>query len=1209
MADLQTVSTSRSQLLVRTSSSAAGPRSAPSLSLDNQSLPLVPLCPNETATVTPGVSTPHRWYVADLGRTGLSTAELWELAHQAKRSAQLSADGAEGYVEPDLVQEWPYANVVRSRPGTLGAAPGDLCVFNGQDTALPRGSDFAWHLEDVYSQLATARGSVVGTSQPVRIGILDTGIDPGHMTRPKHLRLDLARNFVDDGRPPNDPTDPYERGLFNNPGHGTGTLGLLAGNLFNNPVISPFNDYIGGAPEAEIVPLRIATSVILFRTSAFATALDYLIAPNGNAADRADVVSMSMGGLASRAWADVVNRAYEAGLTIITAAGNNYPGTPASIVFPARFQRVIAACGVMADGRPYTRNNVPFPRMAGNYGPPSKMTTALSAYTPNTSWAEINCSNIVDMDGSGTSSATPQIAAAAALWLQKYKSALTTMAPWQVVEAVRSALFRSAKQPADPTYGAALGRGILQAAKALQVQPVASAQPTPPDSAAFALIRGLFGVPGLAPTPADMLELELTQVIQRDLPLSNRLADAERSGNALDDETKRWLIDRVVSQSDASPTLKAALTAAYPTRYLPPVSAGPGPVAVAKWPARVRKAAIPARRRLRGYAFDPQLSTEFETVAINAMTYDIPWESPLKAGPCGEYLEVVDFDPASGGYYQPVDLDDPNLLAQDGLTPSEGNPQFHQQMVYSVAMRTIENFEKALGRRVLWSPRMQAHDDSFYVPRLRIYPHAFRQRNAYYDPTRKALLFGYFPAADDDPGRIYPGGTVFTCLSHDIVAHETTHAILDGLNRGLLDPSNPDVLAFHEAFADCVALLQHFSFPGVLRNQIAKARGDLRSRNLLAELAVQFGEATGRYGALRSAIGRINPDTRAWEPLRPDPSELAQTREPHARGAILVAAIFDAFLTIYQRRTEDLLRIATRGTGVLPEGALHPDLVVRLADEAARAARHTLRMCVRAVDYCPPIDLTFGDYLRALITADAQLMPDDSLNYRIAFVDAFRRRGIYPKGLRSISVDTLIWDSPSEVIAKLLHNPIVALRAKGASLANVDAAAANARKLIFSRQREWRKAANAILKNCFIGLAAEDRASLSLETGLDMSPGYASFEVRSIQMAQKVGPDDNTAPQILISLVQERRVPLAANPGQSFVFRGGCVIVADPRSGIVEHVIQKNVRSQSRQASEEKFRMSARESLVGMYFGQSMSADSSRTFALLHGVDTENPHA
>ena len=107
-----------------------------------------------------------------------------------------------------------------------------------------------------------------------------------------------------------------------------------------------------------------------------------------------------------------------------------------------------------------------------------------------------------------------------------------------------------------------------------------------------------------------------------------------------------------------------------------------------------------------------------------------------------------------------MDLNDPHLLAQDGLDPSESNPQFHQQMVYAVAMRTIRTFERALGRLALWSPRLRrclrrdrtgAWQEEEYVQRLRIYPHALREPNAYYSPAKKALLFGYFPA----PG---PGG-------------------------------------------------------------------------------------------------------------------------------------------------------------------------------------------------------------------------------------------------------------------------------------------------------------------------------------------------------------------------------------------------------------------------------------------------------------------
>lgn len=421
----------------------------------------------------------------------------------------------------------------------------------------------------------------------------------------------------------------------------------------------------------------------------------------------------------------------------------------------------------------------------------------------------------------------------------------------------------------------------------------------------------------------------------------------------------------------------------------------------------------PSFRRLRGYSFDPSLSVQLDTALVNEAVFKIHWEEHLEKGPVGEYLEVVDFDPASNCFYSPVDLNKPYVLAQDGLTPSEGNPQFHQQMVYAVTMTTIQNFEKALGRRTLWSSYRDGMEREF-LQRLRIYPHALRQANAYYSPKKKALLFGYFPASDDNAGDHIPNGIVFTCLSHDIIAHETTHALLDGMHRRFIEASHPDTLAFHEAFADIVALFQHFSFPEVLRQQIAKTRGDLASQSLLGQLAQQFGKAIGQYGALRDAIGEFDKNENLWKPRRPDPNDYNNETEPHARGAILVAAIFEAFLSIYRCRVADLLRIASRGTGILTPGELHPDLVNRLADEAAKAAQHILSMCIRALDYCPPVDITFGDYLRAIITADTDLVPDDDLGYRIAFIEAFRRRGIYPRDIRVLSESSLCWNEIRE---------------------------------------------------------------------------------------------------------------------------------------------------------------------------------------------------
>lgn len=551
----------------------------------------------------------------------------------------------------------------------------------------------------------------------------------------------------------------------------------------------------------------------------------------------------------------------------------------------------------------------------------------------------------------------------------------------------------------------------------------------------------------------------------------------------------------------------------------------------------------PTQRMLRVFAFDPELGTELATAGINEVTLAVPWErdargaSALAPGPSGEYLEVIDHDPASGCFYAPVDLDEPAVVAQQGLTPSESSPQFHQQMVYAVAMRIIRDFETALGRRVLWSPLNPSTPREEYVGQLRIHPHALREANAYYSPARKALLFGYFPASAGVDGTGGPQLTVFTCLSHDIVAHEVTHAILDGVHQRFDHPTNPDVLAFHEAFADIVALFEHFSLPDVLVQQIAETRGDLASQNRLGELARQFGRALGRRGALRSAIGSA------------DPARYATATEPHERGAVLVAAVFDAFLTIYKNRVADLLRIASEGTGVLPAGSLHPDLVRRLADEAATAARRVLLMCVRALDYCPPVDLTFGDYLRALITADVENDPVDETHDRVAFVEAFRRHGIVPDDVRGLSVGGLQWQETSTERGHTSELVLVQVREWARDIPSWHLT--GDRHELFRLMRAHRAALHGYLEETmrFNGRVLDD-----------IDP-ERPFEVHSIRPS--TGTDWYGRPRFhwIIEVIQtedahlDPDAPVDAEPDARLL--GGVTLVVDGRSGRVRYMIHK----------------------------------------------------
>ena len=605
----------------------------------------------------------------------------------------------------------------------------------------------------------------------------------------------------------------------------------------------------------------------------------------------------------------------------------------------------------------------------------------------------------------------------------------------------------------------------------------------------------------------------------------------------------------------------------------------------------------PVYRNLRGYCLDPGFSTRLDSVGINEVLYRIPFES-LHPGPVGEYVEVLDFDPPSQCWYEPVDLRDEAIASQNGLEPSEGNPQFHQQFVYAVAMKTIRHFEHALGRKIVWCPRQipprgkstsrrgagkWKHE---YVHRIRIHPHAFRDANAYYDPEKAAVLFGYFEAANQSLGSNYPGGLVFTCLSPDIVAHELTHAILDSIHHRYMEDTNPDVAAFHEGFADIVALLQRFSFRELVEHQLYASGGQLDRYTVLGELATQFGEALmGNRGALRSMIGRWN-DNGKWVPLKPDPADYTTVTEAHDRGALLVATIFDAFQRIYTFRTRDLIRIATNGTGVLPKGSINQDLVRRLAGEASEIADHLLHVCIRALDYAPPHDISFGDYLRALISADVDIAPEDEGGYRIALIEAFRARGIFPDRVNTFSVESLRWSQPEFTPKQQGTCEWVAKRLREAVRDLVDT---RDREQLFHRSSKAREMLHGLL-NRGNGEYGPDEWELFLnKLGMTSRPVQKLFdaqssklrflrdgrlnnlytppiEVHTVRPAFRAGREGRQVEQVLITLTQQVTVDVGEDGiALPMVFRGGCsVILSLGNLNTVEHLIVKNIKSHRR---------------------------------------------
>lgn len=345
-------------------------------------------------------------------------------------------------------------------------------------------------------------------------------------------------------------------------------------------------------------------------------------------------------------------------------------------------------------------------------------------------------------------------------------------------------------------------------------------------------------------------------------------------------------------------------------------------------------------------------------------------EELLMAGPRGHRVSIVDYDTTRRIFYEPAECppgtDYGKEVAEEVL---RSDVRFHAQNVYAIVMRTLARFEFALGRRVPWG---------FYGHHLYVAPHAFEDANAFYSERDHSLLFGYFRGTS--------GKTVLTCLSHDIVAHEATHALLDGLRDHYTDPSVRDQPAFHEGFADIVALLSVFSLRELVEGIIGEsgtlseegATADWLKHSALVGLAEQMGQelspSTARCEALRLSA-RLTPDPLALEKPEFD--------APHRRGEVLVAALMETLVNVWETRLKYL--------------QMDPPPPDRIFEEGANAANHLLTIAVRALDYCPAVDLTFADYLSAVLTADKELFPDDRpYGYRELLRGSFEAWGIHP---------------------------------------------------------------------------------------------------------------------------------------------------------------------------------------------------------------------
>jgi hypothetical protein len=352
------------------------------------------------------------------------------------------------------------------------------------------------------------------------------------------------------------------------------------------------------------------------------------------------------------------------------------------------------------------------------------------------------------------------------------------------------------------------------------------------------------------------------------------------------------------------------------------------------------------------------------------------------------------------------------------------------------------------------------------------------------------------------------------------------------------------VVAFHEAIADLIAIFQRLSYRELVGGAIRRSRGQPEQAASLVELARQMGYASGCNGALREAIDATSP--RKYD----------DKMEAHALGSVLVAAVLDAFLVVYRRKTARYLRLATDGSGVLRAGELPPDLADLLADTISALASQFQALVIRAIDYCPPVDIRFGEFLRALVTADHDLVPDDPWGYRDALIGAFLRRDILPHGVYNLSEQALLWRPPMRDLPPLEKLSFSALRFEG------DPAYA-------ACSDELQRQAS-VLGEYVTQPELADEFGLVPPGAPGFAPGAIGLPtVMSTRTARRIGPDGQIVFDLVAEVVQRCRV-VPTDGGAAFPVYGGCTVILTP-DGAFRYVISKSALGTGRTERRAQF--------------------------------------
>lgn len=270
---------------------------------------------------------------------------------------------------------------------------------------------YQWQHSVLNSQLAWAAGY---RGKGVKVAVLDTGILAGHNDVSAVKTIDVGYGTADGH------------------GHGTHVSGIIGAKLNNG------TGGAGVAPECYIYSIKVLKDTGSGASSTIIKGVNQAVN------NRVDIINMSLGGaLYSKVEADAYQRAYEAGIAVFCAAGNEFSN---SAHYPAAYKSTISIAALdKSMGKAYFSNYDSGVR----YSAPG--VDIYSTYKDS-------ASSYKSM--SGTSQATPVTAGAAAVIWATLPSNLSG-------KAKVDALLKKMDSSCSKVTGKGLGKGCIDLAKAL----------------------------------------------------------------------------------------------------------------------------------------------------------------------------------------------------------------------------------------------------------------------------------------------------------------------------------------------------------------------------------------------------------------------------------------------------------------------------------------------------------------------------------------------------------------------------------------------------------------------------------------------------------------------------------------------------------------------------------------------------------------------